>query len=106
MDFPEDDRKLYELLFDLQRRSINTQPLTEADVDTTTGTQLLHATTECKRRGLPDMYHPSKNVFVVKWGEPHGNSVTIHTERHRTMDEAMARARELQEAFRDVEGYP
>jgi hypothetical protein len=106
VDFPEDDRELYELVFDLQRRSINAQPLTEAHVDATIGTQLVQATKECKRRGLPDMYNSSENVYEIRWGEPHGDSVTFHKERYRSMNEAMARARQLQEAFRDVKGYP
>lgn len=105
MDFPGDDREFYEMVFDLRRRSI-TEPLTEADVDATIGTQLVQATNERKRRGLPDMYNPSKNLCEVTWGEPRGDSVTFHTERYRSMDDAIARARTLQATFRNVEGYP
>lgn len=66
MVFPEDDRQLYEMVFDLRRRSVNAEPLTDADLDATIGTQLLQATKEYKRRGLPDVYHPSTNVYEVK----------------------------------------
>lgn len=106
MPLPEDNRELYELVFDLQRRSINTAPLGEADVDATTGTLLLSATKELRLRGLPDMYNPTKGIYEVRWGEPHGDAVTFHTERYRSMDDALARARQLQDAFRDLDGYP
>ena len=106
MPLPEDDRGLYELMLDRQERSVTTQPLKPfEDIDATVLTELKAATDELKQRGLPDMYHRS-GVYEVTWAEPGGDSVTFRTDRFRTFDEALARAKALQEAFEDLPGFP
>lgn len=106
MPLPEGDQELYELVLDLQERSVTTKPLEPfEDVDATALTELKAATDELKRRGFPDMYHRG-GVYEVKWAEPHGDSVTFHTDRFRTFDEAYERAKALQEAFEGTSGYP
>jgi len=106
MPLPEDDRELYELVLDLQERSVTTEPLDPfGDIDATVLTDLKAATDELKRRGLPDMYHRG-GIYEVKWAEPHGDSVTFRTDRFRTFDESLERAKALQEAFEDLPGYP
>ncbi len=105
MPLPKDDRELYELVLDLQQRPVTTQPLEPfEDIDASVLTGLKAATDELKRRGLPTMYQRGA-VYEVTSADPHGDSVTFHTDRFRSFDEAFARAKALQEAFEDFPGY-
>ena len=106
MPLPEDDREFYELLIDLQERSVTAEPLRPfEDIGVTVLTELKAATDELKRRGLLEMSYRN-GVYEVTWAEPGSDSVTFHTDRFRTIDEAFARAKALQEAFKDLPVCP
>ena len=106
MTLPEDDRGLYELVLDLQARSVTTQRLEPIEGDHASVLEELNvATEELKERGLPRM-HRRDGVYVVDWAEPHGNSVTFRKDPFPAFDEAYERAKALQKAFEDLPGYP
>ena len=70
---------------------------------------LSRANAERQRRRLPDVFDRGA-VWEVKWAEPASDtSVTYYTDRFESREAAYARAKEIQDAFVEVdapEGWP
>jgi len=110
--FPDDDGELLELIWDLQEQrseelaaALSHDPVRDYPV----ADALRAAEAERRQRQIPDVLWRGENHYEVRWGEPGGDSVTIHTERFTSKDAALRRALVLRDAFRKAgfpEGWP